>query len=74
MKTNQETILNVEGMSCPSCVRHIDGALREVKGVREVNVQFEHGQVRVRHDSEAATVNALVEALRNAGYESAPAA
>jgi copper chaperone len=74
MKTNEETTLKVEGMSCPSCVRHIDDALREVKGVREVNVQFERGQVRVRHDSEAATVNALIEALRNAGYESAPAA
>lgn len=74
MKKNEEIILNVEGMSCPSCVRHIDDALREVKGVREVNVQLERGQVRVRHDSEAATVNALVEALRNAGYESAPVA
>lgn len=74
MKTNEETTLTVEGMSCPSCVRHIDDALREVKGVREVSVQFEHGQVRVRHDSAAANVNALVEALKNAGYESAPAA
>ncbi len=74
MKTNEETTLKVEGMSCPSCVRHIDGTLREVKGVREVNVQFERGQVLVRHDSAAADANALVEALRNAGYESAPAA
>lgn len=74
MKPNDETILNVEGMSCPSCVSHIDDALREVKGVREVNVRFERGQVRVRHDSAAANVNALVKALRNAGYESAPAA
>jgi copper chaperone len=74
MKTNEETTLKVEGMSCPSCVRHIDGALRELKGVREVSVQFERGQVLVRHDREAANVNELVEALRNAGYESAPAA
>jgi copper ion binding protein len=74
MKTNEETTLKVEGMSCPSCVRHIDGALREVKGVREVNVQLERGQVLVRHDTDEANVNALVEALKNAGYESAPAA
>jgi copper chaperone len=73
MKTNEETTLKVEGMSCPSCVRHIDGALRELKGVGEVSVQFERGQVLVRHDREAANVTTLVEALRNAGYESTPA-
>jgi copper chaperone CopZ len=43
MKPNEETTLKVEGMSCPSCVNHIEGALREVKGVREVNVQLEQG-------------------------------
>jgi copper chaperone len=74
MKTNEETTLKVEGMTCRSCVRHVDGALREVEGVCEVNVQFERGQVVVRHDSEAANVNALVEALRDAGYEATPSA
>jgi copper ion binding protein len=74
MKPNEETTLKVEGMSCPSCVSHIEGTLRELKGVREVNVQFEQGQVLVRHDSAAANVTALVGALKTAGYEAAPAA
>jgi copper chaperone len=74
MKPNQETLLKVEGMSCRSCVSHINTALRELSGVREVSVQFERGQVLVKHDAEAANVSALVEALRDAGYESAPTA
>lgn len=74
MKPNQETVLKVEGMSCRSCVSDIDSTLREVQGVQEVSVQFERGQVLVRHDTATANVGALVEALRDAGYESAPAA
>jgi copper chaperone len=74
MKTHQETTLNVEGMSCPSCIRHIDDALREVQGVREVSVLLEQSQVRVKYDATTAHINSLVEALKDAGYEAAPAA
>ncbi|QDE68506.1 MULTISPECIES: heavy-metal-associated domain-containing protein [Myxococcus] len=74
MNPNDETLLKVEGMSCRSCVSHINTALREVEGVQDVNVRFEHGQVLVKHDAAAANVNTLIEALREAGYESAPTA
>ena len=74
MNTNEETLLKVEGMSCRSCVSHINTALREVEGVRDVNVRFEHGQVLVKHDAATANVSTLIEALRDAGYESALAA
>jgi copper chaperone len=74
MKSNEETLLKVEGMSCRSCVSHIHTALRELQGVREVDVRFERGQVLVKYDAATANVGTLVEALRDAGYESAPAA
>lgn len=74
MKPNEETLLKVEGMSCRSCVSHIHTALSEVQGVQEVSVQFERGQVLVKYDAAAAQVSTFVEALRDAGYESAPAA
>jgi copper chaperone len=69
-----ETVLKVEGMTCHSCVAHVGGALRDVDGVGEVQVEFKLGQVRVSHDPERANLTALVEALRDAGYESRPAA
>ncbi|WP_437505414.1 heavy-metal-associated domain-containing protein [Sorangium sp. So ce1099] len=64
----KETILRVDGMSCPSCIRHIDSALRELGGVDKVDVRLREGTVVVRHDAASAPVDALVEAVRGAGY------
>ena len=69
MKANQQTLLAVQGMSCPSCVRHIKEALRDVDGIDAVDVRLADGQVMVKH-TEDASVASLVEALRDAGYES----
>jgi len=74
MATEHESVLDVEGMSCASCVRHVDGALREVEGVRRVEVRLREGKVLVAHDPGAAPISALVAALQEAGYESRPAA
>jgi copper chaperone len=72
MSTPNETILAVKGMSCPSCVRHIDEALKELDGVSGVEVKLREGKVLVRHDSNS-PVASLVNALKEAGYESSPA-
>jgi len=65
-----QTILEVRGMTCPSCIRHIDGALRDVDGVEDVQVRFQEKRVLVQHDTLTAPVPALVEALEEAGYAS----
>lgn len=68
-----QTVLAVKGMTCPSCVRHIDEALKEVSGVSEVEVKLREGKVLVRHDEGSVPVASLVDALKEAGYESSPA-
>ena len=73
MSQKSETVLDVTGMSCHSCVNHIDRALRDVDGVSSVDVQLRAGKVRVRHDPSAAPVARLIEAVREAGYESSAA-
>lgn len=70
MNTHHETILDVSGMSCPSCVRHINDALHELDGVEKVVVRMIDGKVLVRHDPQKATTNHLIAALGEAGYES----
>lgn len=70
----QRTQLNVRGMSCPSCIRHVDVALKELDGVTSVEVRLREGRVLVEHDPAAAPISALVSALRDAGYESTPIA
>ncbi len=57
--------LKVEGMSCGSCVKHINAALRSIAGVNEVIVDLPSGQVNVSGDTDSAV---LIAALREAGY------
>lgn len=74
MNTPHETILDVAGMTCPSCIRHIHTALHELEGVEKVVVRLTDGKVLVHHDGHKATTAHLIAALREAGYESTPAA
>jgi copper chaperone CopZ len=70
----EDTLLDVTGMSCPSCVRHISAKLHALEGVTKVQVRFQEKRVLVTHETEATPVAALVEALQDAGYASKPAA
>ncbi|MBN8614554.1 MAG: heavy-metal-associated domain-containing protein [Deltaproteobacteria bacterium] len=72
MSSQRETLLNVTGMTCRGCARHVEHALRELEGVRAVEVRLREGEVRVEHDGSVAPTE-LVEALRVAGYDGAPA-
>lgn len=66
MKEQQETILQVRGMTCGACARHVTAALTDVDGVKDVEVHRREGRVVVRHET---SVDALTEAVRQAGYE-----
>ncbi len=74
MSNERETLLKVTGMTCGNCVRHVDHALRDLEGVSAVEVRLREGEVVVKHDAEKARVEALLEALREAGYEGVPSA
>jgi copper chaperone len=74
MSKTSETLLDVTGMSCQSCVSHIHRALRDLKGVDKVDVRLRDGRVLVQHDPSAAPIDSLIEALREAGYESSASA
>lgn len=65
-----KTILNVEGMSCPSCIRHVKQALA-LDGVANVDVRIDDGRVAVDHEARVST-GRLIAALEQAGYEASP--
>lgn len=71
--TEKETLLDVQGMSCGSCVHHVGVALKELDGVSKVDVRLSQGKVLVRHEL-TTSVDSLVQALAEAGYDSRPAA
>ena len=67
--TTTPTVLRIEGMTCASCVGRVEKALRAVPGVIDASVNLA---------TEKATVHGgdpdrLAAAVREAGYESAPA-
>jgi copper chaperone len=68
MNRQRTTVLAVEGMSCGSCVRHVDEALGSIDGVTSVDVRLREGQAIVRHDSREGAIDALIRALETAGY------
>ena len=71
----RDITLAVEGMTCGSCVRHVEDALRALDGVTAVEVKLREGQAVVAHDPSRAPVERMLAALDDAGYTAhAPAA
>ena len=68
MQTSNLIKLPIEGMTCASCVRRVEKALKSVPGVAsaEVNLATETAAVTL---AEGASAEALVTAVRKAGYE-----
>jgi copper chaperone len=62
-----DTVLHVRGMSCGSCVRHVEEAVRSVPGVLAVTVDLAGGTVRISHAD--ADLEAIAQAIDEAGYE-----
>lgn len=72
MSHDQDTVLEVQGMTCPSCVRHVTSALRDLGGVAAVDVALREGRVTVTHDTTRAPITHLIAALADAGYVATP--
>ena len=68
--TTQTTTLSVPGMTCAACPITIKKALNKVEGVENIEVNLEKKEALVTFDDAKTTVEALVEATKNAGYPS----
>ncbi len=71
-RTTMEKKLNVEGMMCQHCVAHVKAALEGVEGVGEVTVDLDAGTATAAC-AEGVTDEALVAAVKGAGYEASVA-
>lgn len=68
--TMNTTTLQVQGMSCGSCIQHVRSALLKLEGVATVDVKLRDGLAIVLHDPEQPRADELIAALRDAGYAS----
>jgi P-type Cu+ transporter len=67
----EEVRLDLEGMTCASCVARIERKLNKLEGV-EATVNFATEQATVRHDP-SVSVDQLVRVVETAGYHASPA-
>ncbi len=63
-----EKVLNIEGMVCMNCVKHVDKALREIRGMKDVTVDLESKSAKVLFDEEVPNAK-LKATIEDAGYQ-----
>ena len=60
--------INIEGMSCMHCVKHVEEALKEVAGVIKVTVDLNGKNAVVELDGDVQD-SQLSEVIQEAGYD-----
>jgi Cu+-exporting ATPase len=65
----EEITLPVIGMTCAACQHHVEEALRSTAGVAHARVDLMAHRARVMFDPAVAQPEALVSAIRQAGYD-----
>ncbi len=64
----EKTVLQLETLTCPSCVRRIEGSLSKAKGVESAVVKFNASKVEVEHDV-TLSKEAIQTIVSNLGYK-----
>ncbi len=66
--STQTLVLQIEGMKCPHCQKHVETALKAIKGVKKVTVSLEEKTAQVAFVPAKTEAAALVQAVTEAGY------
>jgi len=66
MKTKK---FDVVGMTCASCVAHVERSVQKLEGIATVNVQLMTNSMIVTYDDTKLEANAIEESVHKAGYE-----
>ncbi|HWS13150.1 MAG TPA: heavy-metal-associated domain-containing protein [Rhodocyclaceae bacterium] len=64
-------VVKVSGMKCGGCVKSVTNVLQELPGVDRVEVLLEPGEARVDYDPGKVQVEAMKQAVADAGFEAA---
>lgn len=70
----QTTHLKTTGMHCSSCSMLVDMTLADLAGVSESKTDHVSGDTIVTFDSDVVGTDAIIEAIREVGYDAEPAA
>ncbi len=59
---------NVTGMTCSSCVAHVEKAVKELDGIQSVNVNLLLNSMETEYDENLVSRNQIIKAVISAGY------
>ncbi|MBI3978303.1 MAG: heavy metal translocating P-type ATPase, partial [Chloroflexi bacterium] len=65
----KQATLPVEGMTCASCVAHVEKGLRRVDGVRSASVNLATNRATVAYDPRRVQLADLLASVRDVGYD-----
>lgn len=68
MNEVKKMIVNVDGMSCNNCAKHVKNALEDIEGVSEAIVNLEKKNVEVSYQGDI-DEKVISDAINEAGYE-----
>ncbi|GKQ42793.1 heavy metal-binding protein [Companilactobacillus sp. RD055328] len=62
-------VMQLDELSCPSCLQKIEAGVGQIKGVNTAKVLFNASKVKVDFDETKVDQNKLVDTVTNLGYE-----
>jgi copper chaperone CopZ len=67
----QKATIQLETLTCPSCMLKIEGALKTVDGIdkESINVSFNTSKVKLNFDDGKTSINDIENAITKLGYE-----
>ena len=64
----QVVLMHVEGLRCPACGSRLKGALLQLPGVQECEVEFESGRTRLTVEGDASAEQSVRDTVEGMGY------
>lgn len=65
----EQIVLPIKGMTCASCVMHVEHGLNDTPGVSQAAVNLATERATVRYDPQTATIPDMVWHVRDVGYD-----
>lgn len=65
----RKVAIDVEGMTCQSCVKNIEGNITHLDGVKHIKVSLENKRALVVIDSSQTSADAVAEGINNMGFD-----
>ncbi|XP_015988128.2 copper-transporting ATPase 1 isoform X1 [Rousettus aegyptiacus] len=67
----QETVIDIDGMTCNSCVQSIEGVISKKAGVKSIRVSLANGNGTVEYDPLLTSPETLRDAIEDMGFDAA---